>query len=101
MAADAGKREYDLFVLRSWEAHGLETEEELSTMATQYWAEGAWTGKWHHEQKVAWMKQVREVQMWKQVRGPAGVVMCETRDLGVKDGRIGTHWSSVTRQKLT
>ena len=30
------------------------------------------------------MKQVREVQTWKQVRGLAGAVMCETRDLGVK-----------------
>ena len=26
------------------EAYGLEVEEELSTMATQYWAEGVWTG---------------------------------------------------------
>ena len=31
------------------EANGLEVEEELSTMATQYWTEGAWTGKWRHE----------------------------------------------------
>ena len=30
------------------------------------------------------MKQVREVQTWRQVRGPAGAVMCETRDLGIK-----------------
>ena len=22
--------------------------------------------------------------MWKQVRGPAGAVMCDTRDLGIK-----------------
>ena len=27
------------------EAYGLEVEEELSTLATQYWAEGIWTGK--------------------------------------------------------
>ena len=32
----------------------------------------------------AWMRQIREVQTWKQVRGPAGAVMCETRDLGIK-----------------
>ena len=31
------------------EASGLEVEEELSTLATQYWAEGAWIGKRHHE----------------------------------------------------
>ena len=44
--------------------------------------------KWPHEQKDAWMKQVREVQMWRQVRGPAGAVMCETRDLCIK----WPHW---------
>ena len=27
------------------ETYGLEVEEELSTMATQYWAEGVWTRK--------------------------------------------------------
>ena len=32
----------------------------------------------------AWMEQMQEVQLWKQVRGPAGTVMCETRDLGKK-----------------
>ena len=30
--------------------------------------------------KKAWMRQIREVQTWKQVRGPAGAVICETRD---------------------
>ena len=40
--------------------------------------------KWSHEQKEAWMRQIREVQTWKQVRGLAGAVMCETRDLGIK-----------------
>ena len=29
------------------------------------------------------MRQIREVQTWKQGRGPAGAVMCETRDLGL------------------
>ena len=57
------------------EAYGPEGEEELSTMATQYWAEGVWTQKWSYEQKEAWMKQIREVQTWKQVRPPAGAVM--------------------------
>ena len=35
------------------EACGFEVEEELSTMATQYWAEGVWTGKWPVEQREA------------------------------------------------
>ena len=59
-------------------------EEELSTLVIQYWAEGVWTGTWSHEQKEAWMRQIREVQTWTHVRGLAGAVMCETRDLGIK-----------------
>ena len=43
------------------EAFGLEVEEELSTLATQTWAEGVWIGKWYQGQREAWMKQVREV----------------------------------------
>ena len=83
MAAAAGKNSTtSLFLFM--EAHDLEVEEELSTMATQYWAEGVWTGKWSHELKEAWMRQIREVQTWKQVRGRAGAVMCETRDLCIK-----------------
>ena len=66
------------------EANGLEVEEELSTVATQYWAAGVWPGKWSDELKEAWMKQIQEVQLWRQARGPAGAVMCETRDLGVE-----------------
>ena len=66
------------------EAYGLEAEEELSTVATQRWAEGFWSGKWRHEQKEAWMMQIQEVKTWKQVRGPAGAVMYETHDLGTK-----------------
>ena len=41
------------------EAYGLEVEEEVSTLATQHWAEGVWTGKWSHERKEAWMSQLR------------------------------------------
>ena len=70
------------------EAYGLEVQEELSTLATQYWADGVWTRNWHHEQREPWMKRILEVQSWKQESGPAGAVMCETRDLGTS-GRIG------------
>ena len=66
------------------EAFGLEVEEELSIVAIQTWAEGAWIRKWYTDQKDAWLNKVLEVQMWRQVRGPAGAVMCETRDLGIK-----------------
>ena len=56
MAAAAGKKStasLSLFM----ETFGLEVEEELSTLATQYRAEGVWKGKWHHEQREAWMRQ--------------------------------------------
>ena len=33
----------------------IEVEEELSTMATQAWAEGTWIGKWYTEQEEAWL----------------------------------------------
>ena len=52
MAAAAGKKSTTSLSL-FMEAHGFEVEEELSTMATQYWAEGVWTGKWSHELKEA------------------------------------------------
>ena len=90
MAAAAGKKSTTSLSL-FMEAYGLEVQEELSTLATQYWAEGAWIGKLHHEQREAWMKHVREFQMWRQVRGPAGAVMCETRDLGIK----WPHWHTL------
>ena len=83
MAKAAGKKSttsLSLFI----EAFGLQVEEELSTMATQTWAEEVWLGKRHTDQKEAWMKQILEVQTWGQVRGPAGAVLCETRDLGIK-----------------
>ena len=66
------------------EAFGLEVEEELSTPAAQTWAEEVWIGKWPVEQKEVWMNQFPEVQTWRQVRGPAGAVLRETRDLGIK-----------------
>ena len=83
VAAAAGKKSTTSLSL-FMEAYGLAVQEELSTLATQYWAEGTWTGKWYYEQCEVWMEQIQEVQSWKQVRGPAGAVMCETRDLGIK-----------------
>ena len=37
------------------------------------------------------MKQIREVQTWRQERRPAGAVMCETRELGTKR----PHWHTL------
>ena len=83
VAAAAGKKEYDLSVLVHG-SFGLEVEEELFTMATQTWVEGVWIGKWYTKQQEAWLNQIREVQMWRQMRGPAGAVMCETGGLGIQ-----------------
>ena len=74
----------ETFLSLFMEAYGLEVEEELSTMSTQYWADGVWTGKRRHEQKKAWRRQIQEVQMENHARGFAGAVMCETCDLGMK-----------------
>ena len=73
------------------EVLGLEVEEELSTVATQTWAEEVWIGKWHTEQKETLLNQVFEVQRWRQERGLAGAVMCETCDLGIK----WPHWYTL------
>ena len=59
----------------------LEVEEEIPTKATLAWAERVLRGRWGKEQLKAWRQQVFEVQTWKQVRGPARAVICETRDL--------------------
>ena len=61
MAAAAGKK--STTSLSSFmEARGREVEEELPTLATQYWAEGVWTVKWYREQGESWMRQIQEVQ---------------------------------------
>ena len=98
MAAAAGKKSTTSLSL-FMETFGLEVEEELSTMATQYWAEGVWMGKWHHEQREAWMKQIQELQLWKQVRKLAEAVMCETRDLGGYRVPFLAHLDIRRRQK--
>ena len=52
-------------------------------------------GRWQQQRAKrgkALMKHVREVQMWRQVRGLARAVMCETRDLGIK----GPRWHTLT-----
>ena len=75
-----GQKEHNLLSLFV-EAYGLEVEEELSI---HHGNSALGRRNWRHEQKEAWMRQVQEVQTWKQVRGPAGAVMCETRDLVIK-----------------
>ena len=45
MAAAAAGKKSTTSLSFFMEAFGLEVEEDLSTLTTQYWAEGVWTGK--------------------------------------------------------
>ena len=81
MAAAAGKKRTTSLSL-IMEAFGV--EEELSAMATQTWAEEFGWANGPLSKKEAWMRQIFEVQSWRQVRGPAGAVTCEIGDLGIK-----------------
>ena len=83
MAAAAGKKSSTSLSL-FMEVHGLEVEDELSTMATQCWAEGVWTGKWSHEQKRSLDEANSRSSDVETVERTCRSVMCETRDLGHK-----------------
>ena len=101
VAAAAGKKEsvsLSLFM----EVNNFEVEEELFTVATLAWVEGVWLGRWRREQQKAWRKQIPEAQTWRQVRGLAGAVMCETRDLGIKvpQGHVGVDMRVVCPQDV-
>ena len=67
MAASAGKKESVSFSL-FMEVNNPEFEEDLTTMATLFWAEGVWMNRWGREQKD-WRKQIFELQTWSQVLG--------------------------------
>ena len=100
MAAAAGKKSttsVSLFM----EVFGLEVEDETSTIATSFGQKEYGQRKWSHEQKEPWMRQIHEVQTWKEVRGPAGAVMCETRDLGIRWPQWHTLMFSDEIKKLT
>ena len=79
VAAAAGKKSATSLSLFK-EEDSLEVEDEISTMASQFWAEGVWTGKWSHEQK----RSLDEADSRGSNVGPEGAVMCETRDLGIR-----------------
>ena len=80
--AASNKESVSLFLFT--EVSSWEVEEDVSTMATLFRAEGVWVNRCGREQQRAWRKQIVEVQTWGQVRGLARAVMRETRDLGIK-----------------
>ena len=63
LAAAAGKKGHDPLYPFSWSPLVLGVVEDLSTLATQYWAEGVRVGKWPVEQKEV---KAFEVQTWRQ-----------------------------------
>ena len=65
MAAAAGQKD-SVSVSLFMEVVGLKVEEELSTVATLFLAEGVWMGKWRRQQQKTWRKRILEVQTWKQ-----------------------------------
>ena len=65
--AAAGEKESVSLSLSSWR-NNVEVEEDPSTMAALFWAEGVWMGKWKREQQKAWKRQLFEVQTWRHVR---------------------------------
>ena len=92
MAAAAGKKE-SVSLSLEMEVKDLEVVKELSTLATQSWAEEVWIGKMAcRTKKRRGGFRFFEVQKWRQVRGPAGVVVCESRDLGIKWLQWYTLW---------
>ena len=95
MAAAAGKKEYGLSVLFSWRHLALEWNGRRAPHCgySDLGRRGV-DRQMAHRTKEAWMSQVLEVQTWRRVRGLAGAVMCETRDLGIK-------WPSGTHYCLT
>ena len=61
----------------------LEIEADLACMAILFWAESVWMRRWDEDFEKCWRRQVWETDRWKHVRGSAGAVVCETRDLGI------------------
>ena len=83
MAAAASKKE-SVSLSPFLKVNGLEVDEDLSTMATLFWAEWVWMNMWSQEHQKAWSKDIFEVQGWWRVRGPEGAVCRETCDLGIR-----------------
>ena len=80
---EAGKKEYDFLVLvhgSFWPCSRGGTFHLDNSVLGRRRLEG----KMVLRTKRSMAESDRKVQMWRHVRGPAGAVMCETRDLGVK-----------------
>ena len=80
MPAAAGKKESVSLSLFT-EVKNLVVEENFHAGHVSM-AAGIWMGSWAREQREAWRKQVFDVHTWRQVRGPAGAVMCENGEMG-------------------
>ena len=69
MAAAAGKKEHYFVSFVSWRHMALKLKKSFLPWPLNIGQKEVCTGKWNYEQKEAWMRQIREVQTWKQVKG--------------------------------
>ena len=82
---DGSSRQDRICYIFSLEVKDLEVEEELSTVATLFWAEGVWMKSERRKQQKAWKEPYfLKYRDGHKVRGLAGAVLCETRDLGIQ-----------------
>ena len=74
MAATADNESVSLSL--SMEVNDLEDDDEISTMATLFWSESVWMGRWTREQQQAWSTQIFEDQRWKAAENVFGPCEC-------------------------
>ena len=63
---------------------GSGDEADLACMTALFWGKAVSMGRWDEDLETCWRRQVRAPASWKEVRGPAEAVVCETRDLGIR-----------------
>ena len=68
----------------SWKRLALKWKKSSLKWLTRLGQEVCGLEKGIQSKKETWRTQIINVQMWRQVRGPARAVMCENRDLGIK-----------------
>ena len=81
--ASAARKKPSVSLSLFLEVNNLEVEHELACAATCFGQQTVWTGPWSDDVREAWRRQVWEATLWTKVRGPAGALLCEMRDLGI------------------
>ena len=84
MAAAAAKKESTSLSLLLWKCMVLKWKRSSLPWPRNLGQKESGLVNGPQRQKEAWRRHIREVQAWWQVRGLAGAVLCDTRDLGMK-----------------